>query len=428
MMFFRLLNLLAVFCVFMGCANVGYSNTVQGQSRKLIDVTFYGIFPAKSPKETENVKYERWQKIRFAFQDAIKNDYDLFFPKGTYDVGPRNFPFQEADLKAKQLLDCRGITIKGAGRGTILKTSSSVGADVLQLNMVKNITIKDFDITADLYSFEKAGSNGISITHGFDNITLDNIYIYNLPRIDKGNYIDGGKGLTLQFDETSDALKGTLSATNIKVMNSAYGFRFDATTLSKLLDQKIRIKLQMESDRSFQGFSMSFGSPIENVMGEKFIDMDVDAVLKNAQQYVAFSRVVGGNYRFTVDKTISNSQINKDESGKVWYKADPFIFAFLSNYSKNTDTSIKGNVGIVDIKLWMGAVGMVVEPFNLKNRTENNTFTFDIKGTSTDKDFKIIEYQGNSISNSIFNISPNTLKNNQIPKEARVNNNRFTIK
>ncbi len=396
-------------------------STNTARQNPVVNVQQFQVYPATSP-ESEEQKYDRWLKIKKAFQYCIEQKSDLYFPKGIYDVGARNFPFRQDESHIDQLLDCKSITIFGAGRGTVLKTSSELGADVLQLNLVRNLIIKNFDITASLNSNKNAGSNGVSITNGFDNITLDNLYIYDLPGIDKGNYIDGGKGLTLQFDPNINSTKGSLRATNIKVKNCAYGFRFDAVAVSDLLKENINIKLQMEADRTFQGFSMSFGVPSENVASHSKFLMEVDAVLKNAQQYISFSRVVGGNYHFTVDKDIDNALINKDQSNKIWFKADQVKYAFLSNYSKYTDTTIKGNVGTVDTKIWMGAVGSVVEPFNLRNSTENNIFNFDIAGNSTDQDFKVIEYQGNSINNSKFLFSPKTLKNTNILKKIETSN------
>lgn len=403
-------------------------NKLHISQNKVINVHQFKVFPITEFAETDEMKYARWLNIKKAFEYCVENKYDLYFPKGTYDVGARNFPFRQPEGKGNIMMDCKSIIIFGEGRGTLLKTTSQLGADVLQLNMVRNLTIKNFDITAELFSAKRSGSNGISITNGFDNIVLDNILIFDLPGIDKGNYIDGGKGLTLQFDGDIKSIKGSLRATNIKVKNCAYGFRFDAVSVSDLLKENINIKLQMEADRTFQGFSMSFGIPTENVKSGSKLKLEVDAVLKNSQQYVSFSRVVGGNYRFTLNKTIDNKNINKDENNKVWYKADQLKFAFLSNYSKETNTTIEGNVGAVDTKIWMGAVGSVIEPFNLKNRTENNLFNFDVAGSSTDEDFKLIEYQGNSINNNQFNFTPRTLKKTDFKDKLNNKNNLYFIK
>lgn len=422
---FLLLSGLSLF----GCisSNIPESK-VEFQHKMVINVQQFKVFPVNRSKETDDLKYNRWYNIKKAFEYCIQNEYDLYFPSGLYDVGARNFPFQKENKGFNQLLDCKSITIFGNGRGTILKTSSELGADVLQLNLVKNLTIKDFDITSEISSTKRSGSNGISITNGFDNIVLDNIYIYDLPGIDKGNYIDGGKGLTLQFDSNLNSVIGDLKATNIKVKNCAYGFRFDAVSVSDLLKNNINIKIRMEADRTFQGFSMAFGVPTGNVNPTAKLNMDVEAVLTNSQQYVAFSRVIGGNYRFILDKTIDNKYINKDQKNKIWYKADPVYYAFLSNYSKNINMTITGNVGVVDNKIWMGAVGSLTEPFNLKNRTENNIFDFDIEGTCSDEDFKIIEYKGNSIHNSKFTFSPRTFKYKTDFKNINNKNNSFIMK
>ena len=423
---------LLIFCSFTlhHCKTQSISNDPKTpiSQNKVVNIQEFNVYPNNLTTETDEIKYNKWLNIKKAFEYCIENKYDLYFPKGVYDVGARNFPFRQPEGKGNLMKDCRSITIFGDGENTLLKTTSELGADVLQLNMVKNLTVKNFSITAGLTSAKRAGSNGISITNGFDNITLNHIYIYNLPGIDKGNYIDGGKGLTLQFDPNIKSIKGSLNATNIKVKNCAYGFRFDGATLSDLLKGDINIKLQIEADRTFQGFSMSFGVPVENVDLNSKFKMEVDATLTNSQQYVSFTRVIGGNYRFILDKTIPNENINKDISGKVWYKADQIKYAFLSNYSKYTNTSIKGNVGNVDTKIWMGAVGSVIEPFNLKNKTENNVFIFDISGKSSDEDFKVIEYQGNSIDNTKMDVTSETLQKKLFFEKIKNNNNSLFIK
>ncbi|MHA7608233.1 hypothetical protein ACV0BM_005165 [Elizabethkingia meningoseptica] len=421
--YYPVIFFLLLFIVIIGTSSTNFS-------RKVINVQDFGVYPGDSHKESEFVKYNRWKNIKNAFDYCIENKCDMFFPSGVYDVGSRNFPFQ--NINNDNLLDCKNILIFGSGFNTLLKTSSNNGADVLQLNMIKNISFKDFSITADLYTTKKAGSNGISITNGFDNIVLDNIYIYDLPSVDKKTYIDGGKGLTLQFDPGINSEKGSLTATNIKVENCAYGFRFDATHVSDLLKNNIDIKLDIKIDKVFQGFSMAFGAPFEVVKEKAQLNMNVTATITNAQQYICFSRVIGGVYNFTVDKTINNEQIILDKNKRKWYNADPIYFAFLSNYSKNTKTTIKGNVGKVDVKVWMGAVGSVSEPFNLKNRTENNIFDFDILGDASLEDFRVIEYNGNSIHNSDINFSAKTLKNvgiyNHKFSDLRKNNNIIKIK
>ncbi len=430
---------LVLICVFLlaDCTS-GYSskknieidsNFIKADNNSVINVQKFGVYGRINPSENATVKYDRWLKLKTAFEYCIKTKSDLYFPKGIYDVGERNFPFREDDLNSNVLRDCNGITIFGAGRGTLLMTSSSRGADVLQLNMLKNLTIKNFDITAELSSEIESGSNGVSITNGYDNINLENLYIYNLPGIDRIGYIDGGKGLTMQFSANRKTIKGGFKATNITVDNCAYGFRFDAAHVSDLLREHMNIVINnLIVNKAYQGFSMDFGEASENIRVNSELNVDVSASLSNCQQFVRFSRVIGGVYNFEVHKTGNKKETLKDNKNKVWKKDDTRLFGFLSNYSKNTTVSIIGDVGEVDEKIWIGAVGSIDEPFNLKNRTENNLFTFDISGNSTNTDVKIIKYKGESIHNSEINVSKRTINISNIPQEFKINNNKLIVK
>lgn len=419
---------------FSFCSPVPKREVIQSQFLSVSDyetmnVQKFGVFAKVKDSETDLEKYYRWVKLKTAFDYCIANKKDLFFPKGIYDVGERNFPFREESLTTNILKDCRGITIYGEGRGTVLMTSSKRGADVLQLNMLKNLTIKNFDITAELYSKRESGSNGVSVTNGYNNIVLDNLYIYDLPGIDSAGYIDGGKGLTMQFSANKKTIKGYLKASNITVKNSAYGFRFDAANVSDLLKEKINIIIEnLDVDKAYQGFSMSFGEASERVNADAALQMKVSASLNNCQQYIRFSRVIGGVYNFKVRKDENQTKIFKDKNSITWKNDDTKSFGFLSNYSKGTNVTITGDVGQVDNKIWIGAVGSIVEPFNLKNRTENNVFNFDIAGTALNEDIKIINYKGESVHNSRINISKKTLQKSKIPVEFRSNNNTVNVK
>src|SRR5690606_32106002 len=121
--------------------------------------------------------------VKAAWEHCLANGKSLYFPAGVYLVsGDRNFPFRNGGA---DLLDCGNITIFGDGPNTILKTTSSSGADVLQLNNVQNLHIRNLKLMAELTGFAGAGSNGISITGGFDNITADQVWCEDLAYVDK---------------------------------------------------------------------------------------------------------------------------------------------------------------------------------------------------------------------------------------------------
>jgi len=132
---------------------------------------------------------------------VFTNKRSAFFPKGVYDTGINSWPFRQQIVSG--LKDYGGIVISGEGKGTtVFSTTSSEGADVLQLNGVKGISFRDLSITATLTATNDAGSNGVSITNGGQDIDID-VDVFNLPGVDKTTYLDGGKAYTLQNGATS---------------------------------------------------------------------------------------------------------------------------------------------------------------------------------------------------------------------------------
>lgn len=386
-----------------------------------INVENFGVKPVLNPNETQKEKYNRWLNIQFAFDYCIKNGFNLYFPSGIYDVGIRNFPFRSSQIQSKTLLDCKSIIIYGSGKSTIFMTNSNDGADVLQLNNLKNLTIKDISITAKLLSKNKSGSNGISITNGFDNINLENIFIYDLPGVDKNTYIDGGKGVTIQISKGNLSPKGVVNVKNVNVKNSAYGFKMDANQ-SDILNYSttIKINISMTVENAYQGYSVTFAAPYMRF--DNLAKLNITSVMKliNCQQYVRMSRVVGGKYNFILEKSQSYKTHN-------WMKKDLLSFALLGNYVKHVNLSIKGNVGKVDNKLMLGTIGSITEPFGIGNFTDNSVINFDVAGRSMNSEFYLIQYLGKSIQNSIINISNSNLDKSLDIKLLRKYNNEINI-
>jgi len=390
---------------------------------EVINVSIFGVSP-QIYKEDNIQKYQRWLNIKKAFEYCIKTKRDLFFPKGIYDIGERHFPFK-SNLGAKDLLDCGGITIYGEPRETIFMTSSAKGADVLQLNMIKNLTIKHIDITAVLTSNKHSGSNGISITNGWDNIVLHDIVCYNLPGIDKGSWVDGGKALTIQFGNNQFSRKGSLKATKIVSNNNAYGFRFDGRYVNEILRWNPKIDVEIEVIRSFQGVSIEFGNASDNINFENKLNMNIVAYLTDCQQSVLMARAVGGKYIYFLNMTLDKNKVLRDKRNKRWVSNNQHIYSYLGQANKYVDVSLSGNCGNVDRMIMMGAIGNVIEPFNFKNRTEFSRFTFNLSGKSTIEDFTLIEDKNrNSIHNTNLNFKKD-MKN--IDKLRVLTNNRVQL-
>lgn len=390
--------------------------TVFSQSEKnqfAINVRDHGVMPSSRDLESEKEKYERWCRINEVFRYSINYGLNLYFPKGIYDVGDRNFPFRVDEGKStNDLLDCNGIVIYGE-RGTIFKTSSKSGADVLQLNMVKNISFKNLEITATTEPGSAAGSNGISITNGFDNIVLENIDIYDLPGVDKGYWIDGGKGLTIQSSQNSDVYKGSVIAKDILVRNCAYGFRVDTNHISDMFKfyKTFKLDLNIKVIKAYQGISIEFGPSKKNLPANALLDLKVNANLLDCQQYVNLNRVIGGEFKCVCSRSESYDSVLKNKNNDIWSSKDGRVFGFLAGYAKRTKVYITGDVGLVDNKFVLGVIGEIIEPYNLKNVTEDNFFDFDLAGLSkTSQDVRIVSYDGKSLNNNIIRMSRRTAK------------------
>ena len=154
------------------------------------------------------------------------NGFNIYFPSGTFLVVDENFPFRNTQLPVTSLLDCNNLTVYGDGASSILKTSTVTGGDVLQTNGLKNYHIRNLHLKS-VISGTSAGSNGISITGGFDNITVDRVWATNLAYVDKGIYVDGGGALSIQSPEDTDPITlGSFKATNIFAEGCAYGFQY----------------------------------------------------------------------------------------------------------------------------------------------------------------------------------------------------------
>lgn len=404
-----------------------FGASCRAQTVKAINVNQYGVTAVNRDGESDTEKFKRWQRINTLFIQAIKNKTNLYFPKGMYDVGDRNFPFRTPEnVLTDDLLDCSNISIYGE-EGTVFKTSSKNGADVLQLNKVKNVTFKNIDITASVENKNSSGSNGISITNGFDNIFLENINIYDLPGKDKGYWIDGGKAITIQNAAGSKAYKGAVYVKNIIVKNCAYGLRIDTNHISDLMTfyKSFKLSADISVDKAFQGVSIEFGEATKKSPQNAMFDINIKANLSNCQQYVNFVRVIGGTYNFILKKTQSYQQILRDQHGQIWSSRDGRVLGFYSGYTKNTDVKISGNVGEVDNKIRIGVVGIINEPFGLKNSTENNFFNFDIQGVSVAEDINVTSYNGESLNNNVFQISTKTIK--KVPQELKLHNNQIKL-
>ncbi len=342
--------------------------------------------------------------ISAAWDYALANNKNLFFPAGTYSSGTNNMPFKNPTYPASTLLDCGGICIFGEGEKTILMSDSVDGADVLNLYSVKNISIRNMKVTAALSGSSGAGSNGISIVGGFDNIVLDHIWMEDLPYVDKSSYLDGGKGLTIQTGSPSTDC-GTVKATNIFVKRSVYGFGLEID-LANWATKKHGIEIDVIAEDCYEGVVYSAGAAVGALSVGMNSGLTVNATLINCQKNVACVRAHGVeiNANIVSTKSLSNKRLNP--SGGAWSSTDNKVVGLLASYVKNSRLKIVGDVGECDYKAEIG--GITAGSSGLNGATEFSDIYIDLGGQAVTSDFNIIDSGGNSIRKSNIVVTDST--------------------
>jgi hypothetical protein len=310
-----------------------------------------------------------YDAILAAWTYCLASSKNLYFPAGEYSVGGENFPFRNPTVGATTLLDCNDITIYGEGYATVLKTISVGGADVLQLNAVKNLTIRNLAVTATI-SGSASGSNGVSVTGGFDNINLLDIYCLDLPRVDKGlGVIDGGGALSIQTPATGQVTPCGSIIARLTAKGCYYGV---------LVSGKLDILQTIGNNQSitvdilakdccigvFDGYTVdatypAFGSTTGVVVRATTVDCQVD--------YFAPIQAVGSDITTKVVTSKTKAARLLDPSGVRWdnttvaitdnglYSPGQLCLATLIKRAHNCTIKVTGDKGACDYKAAIGA-------------------------------------------------------------------------
>lgn len=411
---------------------------------------------------------EDYNSLLHAFTCAVKYKLNLYHPAGTYTVRNNNFPYKTLTPNSEDLFSCENITIYGDGNSTILRTISETGADVLNLHKVKDLHLKDFAVTAIVNNetvgagMIGAGTNGISIIAGFDNITLDNIHIYDLygreksaypTSVNKGNwnastntptlingvgteeefytvsvagdqnfgdfkagdtivyfngewrktdfYIDGGKALTIQPGNTENVI-GTLKATNIYAKNCAYGFGIDYF-VDVFLKNKSSIDVDIISERCSKAISLSggFGEASENLENKKS-NIKIKCLAIDCQRDLVAERVFGCNIDLNVQTTLSAEDRRKLPNGsRYWIQSEKEVYVCSLLNVQNSNISIVGEKRDCDYKYILGAIPNY-GGYGLTADTKLNNLLFNTQGIPSISSIKVVDVGGDYIRNNII--------------------------
>lgn len=342
--------------------------------------------------------------IEKAWTSAMTNDHDLYHPGGVYDIGEYSFPWRQAVYPPTSLLDCKNITIYGSGPNSIFKTTSASGADVLQLNGVKNLHIRNCGVQASLTAFAGAGSNGISITGGWDNLTFENIWVNDLPYVEKTEYLDGGKGFTIQ-PGTPTTECGSIKARNLFIKGCVHGVGLEVD-LNHFMPKKHAIDIEAVLEDCWYAVEFSAGAATAPLQDGDTVGYRVKAQAINCQHDVVLGRAHGVDIECQVitTKTAANRLLNPQ--GVQWRTGDTVVDALLATYAANSRIVVYGDKKDCTYKAQIGGTSQgSAGPFG---PTAGCDIFLDIAGTASVANINAVDFGGNVVSDCTIKVSTTT--------------------
>lgn len=345
-----------------------------------------------------------YSAIQTAWASALANNHDLYAPAGLYDVGANSLPFGRIDgSPPASLLDCRNVTVYGDGPLTEFKTTSAGGADVLQINGARNFHARNFRVTAALTGSAGSGSNGISVTGGFDNITLLDVWADDCPGLDKTTYVDGGKALTIQCDAATLEV-GSLKA-RIFAKRCAQGFGFEAG-LTNFLTKKVAVDVDVVAEDCFKAVTINAPEATSALPDGTHTGVRVRGQAINCQQSVVAVRAHGVEVDVQVISTKTAAARRLNPSASAWFAADSTVVGLRCTYAKNSQIRVTGNMGACDYKARIGGIG--AGSSGLNGRTQHCDIFLDLGGTAAVDAVDAVDSGGNTMSQSRLTVTSNT--------------------
>ncbi len=255
---------------------------------------------------------------------------------GTCSIGAGQLTLSLSPAELRSIngthIDAKNMIIEGMNNSTIIKGTSAKGFDVLQLNRVSNLTIRNLAITAEKTSPDMTqGVNGISLTNGTANITIDGVSVYDLPYVMKEDFIDGGKAFTVQTGKDPST-----SSTNIKIQNSRStrnptGFSLDSNPNNSILPGNIVLQNNTFEEGAF-GISVSFATKTAGGTDVPGFAMDITGnTLTNIRHPLVIGRAPNVRFVSNTISTIDNPVI--PDPSAYTFSQYPFVLLGLVNHS-----------------------------------------------------------------------------------------------
>jgi hypothetical protein len=356
------------------------------------------IIPQRYFPQAAPTTVQMYAVMQNCWDVALESGCDIYAPAGTYDVGIENLPFRQSGTPVT-LLDCLNITVFGDGPATVFQTTSVDGADVFQLNGLKNFHLRNLSIQATI-SGSTSGSNGISVTNGWDNITIDGVHCLNLESLDDTANVDGGKALTIQ-PSTTVCECGTLKA-RIYVKGCAGGFDYDPV-LTTSDDKKTSIDVELVAEDCYR--AVAIGSPAAGsaISSSYSSGVRVSGQAINCQRDVHLDRVHGVQVDIQVITTKTAAARRLDPNGVAWIAADTTVEALRCLMAHRSQVRVCGNKGACDYKARIGATS--AGSSGLIGSTDDSDIFLDLGGTAATADVAEVDSGGNTLRNSRLQVS-----------------------
>lgn len=387
-------------------AGVGaVARTLQSKGREVVSLLDFMDEETKavvaSGAYTAPLRAKMLIAVTAAWDSALAEPHDLYAPIGLYELDEFSFPWRQSVVAA--LLDCQNVTLYCEGPGAVFSTVSAGGADVFQLNGLKNFHVKGYPtLTGTLTATGGSGSNGCSITAGFDNITLE-IAPTNCQSIDKGLTSDGGKGFTIQCDGAALEV-GTIKA-SVRAKQCIQGFGFEAG-LVNFLAKKVAVDVDLIAEDCYTAVTIGAVEASGAIPAGTHTGVRVRGQSINCQKDVFLARAHGVEVDLQIITTKSEADRRLDPRGTFWFAADLIVEALRCTYAKNSFVRITGNKGDCGYKAELGGASAGLS--GLSGATEACNIILDIAGTASIVDVLAINSGGNFVNDCTLDVSSAT--------------------
>ncbi len=379
-------------------AGVTASSLMINATRRAINAQAFGLKP-------NDITFNNWAKAKELFDYCRTNKFDMYFPAGRWTVLELNWPFLNDEFPISSMLDCFNITLFGDGPATILETRSSNGADVLNLRALRNFHVRDLAVSATISGGASAGSNGVSLVYGWDNVTVMNVWAENLPYVEKPMFLDGGKAFTIQPGTTNLQVCGSLKA-NIyaKGCVHAVGYEID---LPSFVNQNPAIDIEFMAENCYEAVVISAGAPATTVPESLTTGFSCRGFSINSQKDVVAARAHGVNIDVQIVTSKTAAQRKLNPSGVQWKTGDDEVTAGIVLAAKNSNFWLKGDKRECTTKITVGAANAGSAGYF--GDTKNCTLDIDVAGSGAVSDFTVEIFSGLSVSTCELVISKKTI-------------------